>query len=57
MNAAERFDPPGMRFAGMSQAVRCGEWITVSGQVALKDGQVVGVGDARAQAQQCFNIG
>lgn len=54
MNAAERFDPPGMRFAGMSQAVRCGEWIIVSGQVALKDGQVVGVGDARAQAQQCF---
>jgi len=54
MNAAERFDPPGMRFAGMSQAVRCGDWITVSGQVALKDGQVVGAGDARAQAQQCF---
>jgi 2-iminobutanoate/2-iminopropanoate deaminase len=54
MNAAERFDPPGMRFAGMSQAVRCGDWITVSGQVALKDGEVVGIGDARAQAQQCF---
>jgi 2-iminobutanoate/2-iminopropanoate deaminase len=54
MNAAERFDPPGMRFAGMSQAVRCGEWVTVSGQVALKGGQVVGAGDARAQAQQCF---
>jgi 2-iminobutanoate/2-iminopropanoate deaminase len=54
MNAAERFDPPGMRFAGMSQAVRCGEWITVSGQVALKDGQVVGAGDPAAQARQCF---
>ena len=54
MNAAERFDPPGMRFAGMSQAVRCGDWITVSGQAALKDGQVVGIGDAAAQARQCF---
>lgn len=54
MSGIERFDPPGMRFAGMSQAVRCGEWITVSGQVALKDGQVVGIGDAVAQAHQCF---
>lgn len=54
-NGAERFDPPGMRFPGMSQAVRCGEWITVSGQVALKDGKVVGVGDPAAQARQCFD--
>ena len=54
MSGIERFDPPGMRFAGMSQAVRCGEWITVSGQVALKDGQVVGIGDAVVQAHQCF---
>ena len=54
MTDIERFDPPGMRFAGMSQAVRCGDWITVSGQVALKDGQVVGIGDAAAQARQCF---
>ena len=38
----------------MSQAVRCGEMIFVSGQVALKDGQVVGVGDPAAQARQCF---
>jgi enamine deaminase RidA (YjgF/YER057c/UK114 family) len=43
-----------MRFPGMSQAVRCGDWITVSGQVALKDGKVVGAGDAAAQARQCF---
>jgi enamine deaminase RidA (YjgF/YER057c/UK114 family) len=58
VNAAEHFDPPGMRFPGMSQAVRCGDWITVSGQVALKDGQVVGMGDPAAQARQCFtNIG
>ena len=54
MNGIQRFDPPGMKFAGMSQAVRCGDWITVSGQVALKDGKVVGVGDAAAQARQCF---
>jgi 2-iminobutanoate/2-iminopropanoate deaminase len=54
VSGIERFDPPGMRFAGMSQAVRCGEWITVSGQVALKDGQVVGIGDAVVQAHQCF---
>ena len=54
MSGIERFDPPGMRFAGMSQAVRCGAWVTISGQVALKDGQVVGVGDAAAQARQCF---
>jgi len=55
MNKAVRLDPPGMRFAGMSQAVKCGDWITVSGQVALKDGKVVGVGDAKAQARQCFD--
>jgi 2-iminobutanoate/2-iminopropanoate deaminase len=54
VSGIERFDPPGMRFPGMSQAVRCGEWVTVSGQVALKDGQVVGAGDAAAQARQCF---
>ncbi|MDB5396185.1 MAG: RidA family protein [Rhodospirillales bacterium] len=54
MNDAERFDPPGMRFAGMSQAVRCGDWIMVSGQVALHQGEVVGIGDAVTQARQCF---
>lgn len=54
MSGIQRFDPPGMAFAGMSQAVRCGDWIIVSGQVALKDGKVVGVGDATAQARQCF---
>jgi enamine deaminase RidA (YjgF/YER057c/UK114 family) len=54
-NGAERFDPPDMRFPGMSQAVRCGEWILVSGQVALKNGQVVGAGDPAAQARQCFD--
>ena len=57
-NAPKRFDPPGAKFTGMSQAIRTGDFITVSGQVALKDGKVVGVGDPKAQAQQCFeNIG
>ncbi len=53
-NGAQRFDPPGLHFAGMSQAVRCGDWIAVSGQVALNEGKVIGVGDAEAQARQCF---
>jgi len=54
MSDIERFDPPGTRFAGMSQAVRAGGWVMVSGQVALKDGKVVGIGDPVAQARQCF---
>jgi 2-iminobutanoate/2-iminopropanoate deaminase len=54
MNKAQRFDPPGAQFAGMSQAVRCGDWIMVSGQIALKDGRVTGVDDPVAQARQCF---
>lgn len=40
---------------GYSQAVRLGDLIFVSGQVAWdKDGKVVGPGDARAQAKQAF---
>ena len=53
--AIERCNPPGMAFPGMSQAIRCGDWVTVSGQVALRDGQVVGPGDAAEQARQCFS--
>lgn len=54
----ERIDPPGMAFAGMSQAVRAGDWLQVSGQVALREGAVVGADDPVAQAEQCFaNIG
>lgn len=52
--ASERFNPPGAVFPGMSQAVRCGDWILVSGQVALHEGKVLGAGDAEAQARQCF---
>lgn len=50
----ERIDPPGMAFTGMSQAVRAGDWLQVSGQVAIRDGAVVGVDDPAAQAEQCF---
>lgn len=52
--AVQRSNPPGFAFPGMSQAVRCGDFILVSGQVALKDGVVVGVDDAERQAEQCF---
>ena len=43
----------------MSQAVSSGPFVFVSGQVALgPDGALVGAGDVRAQAEQCFhNIG
>jgi enamine deaminase RidA (YjgF/YER057c/UK114 family) len=50
----ERRDPPGMSFTGMAQAVKAAGWIHVSGQVALRDGAVVGIGDPAAQAAQCF---
>lgn len=49
-----RHDPPGMAFGGMSQAVVAGGWVHVSGQVALREGRVVGQGDPEAQAAQCF---
>jgi 2-iminobutanoate/2-iminopropanoate deaminase len=46
---------PSRILPGMSQAVRVGDTIYLSGQVAFgTDGQVVGAGDARAQAVQCF---
>lgn len=50
----ERIDPPGTGFPGMSQAVRAGDWLHVSGQVAVRDGAVVGIDDPGAQAAQCF---
>src|SRR5262245_34685996 len=41
--------------AGMSQAIRTGKQIFLSGQVALDEaGDVVGVGDAAAQCEQIF---
>ncbi len=50
-----RFDLPGLAFAGMSQAVRDGNLVVVSGQVALDAaGEVVGEGDPAAQAEQAL---
>jgi enamine deaminase RidA (YjgF/YER057c/UK114 family) len=52
----EAIEPdPARILPGMSQAVRVGDTVYLSGQVAFgADGQVVGIGDARAQAVQCF---
>jgi 2-iminobutanoate/2-iminopropanoate deaminase len=50
----ERSNPPGTAYTGMSQAVKAGGWIHVSGQVALRNGAVVGVGNGEQQAEQCF---
>jgi enamine deaminase RidA (YjgF/YER057c/UK114 family) len=50
----ERCNPPNMAYTGMSQAVVAGGWVHVSGQVALRDGAVVGTGNAEQQAEQCF---
>ena len=52
----EAIEPdPTRSLPGMSQAVRVGDTIYLSGQVAFDgQGEVVGRGDARAQASQCF---
>ena len=45
----------GLTFPGMSQAVRAGNLVILSGQVALDEsGAVVGLGDAEVQAERCF---
>ncbi|BBD36669.1 MULTISPECIES: RidA family protein [Aminobacter] len=54
MSNVERLNPPGMAFPGMSQAVGCGDFVLVSGQVALKDKQIVAVGDPAGQTEQVF---
>lgn len=49
---------PHLTFGGMSQAIRADGTVHVAGQVALGPDGLVGEGDARAQAEQCFaNIG
>lgn len=54
MTVPQKVNPPGAAFPAMSQAIRMGDRVLVSGQVALRDGQVTGLGDAEAQARQCF---
>jgi enamine deaminase RidA (YjgF/YER057c/UK114 family) len=46
---------PHLEFEAMSQVVRAGPLIVISGQVALGPDGPVGEGDARAQAEQCFD--
>lgn len=54
-SGAVRVDIPGLSFAGMSQAVRSGDLVLVSGQVALDaNGELVGENDAAAQAAQAL---
>lgn len=51
---ARGYSPPHLTFPGMSQAVRSGDLICLSGQVGLgADGKVVSA-DPAAQAEQCF---
>lgn len=54
MSNVERFNPPEMAFPGMSQAVGCGDFVLVSGQVALKGKQIVCAGDPAGQTEQVF---
>ena len=49
-------DVPHLKSGSISQAVRAGDLVAVSGQVALgADGQIVGEGDSDAQAEQTFD--
>jgi enamine deaminase RidA (YjgF/YER057c/UK114 family) len=49
-------DVPHLKSDAISQAVRAGDVIAVSGQVALgADGRVVGEADSYAQAEQTFD--
>ena len=57
MTVPERIDP-GWSWddrLSLSQAVKAGNWLYISGQIALDpDGNVVGKGDMRAQSQRVF---
>lgn len=54
MSDVERLNPPDMAFHGMSQGVGCGDFVLVSGQVALRDRQIVCLGDPAGQTEQVF---
>lgn len=48
------FNPAHLVFPGMSQAVRCGPFVQVSGQVALGSSGEIVSDDPYEQALQCF---
>ncbi len=49
------FPYPNNKPVGFSPATRVGNQVFVSGQVATNEnGELVGIGDARAQSEQCF---
>jgi enamine deaminase RidA (YjgF/YER057c/UK114 family) len=48
------YNPAHLVFPGMSQAVRCGPFVQVSGQVALGLGGEIVSDDPYEQALQCF---
>lgn len=53
--AVRQYSPKHLDFPGMSQAVLAGDFLMISGQVALgEDASLVGDGDPFAQAEQCF---
>ena len=57
MPRGERINPPGVHTpqANYSHVTKVGNTLFVSGQLPLaQDGTVVGVGDAEAQAEQCY---
>ena len=55
MNERQTIAGPGGIRPGMSDAVRVGGLIMLAGQVAYDEhGNLVGEGDIRAQAEQCF---
>jgi len=48
---------PMEEIVGFSRAVRVGPWISVGGTAPVDDnGKTVGIGDAGAQAERCFQI-
>ena len=57
MPRGERINPPGVHTpqANYSHVTRVGNTLYISGQLALDpDGNLVGQGDAEAQAEQCY---
>jgi enamine deaminase RidA (YjgF/YER057c/UK114 family) len=57
MPRGERINPPGVHTpqANYSHVTRVGSTLYISGQLALDpDGELVGAGDAAAQAEQCY---